>query len=63
MMKCVKRRLQKKKEKKEKAIFQLLTITLGSRDGLAILKFMPIQCSANRKPSIKARETLKVNNK
>ena len=55
MMSCVKRCLQKKE-----AIFQLLTISLGCH-GLAILKFMPIQCIDNRKPSIKARETLKVN--
>ena len=57
MMSCVKRCLQKKE-----AIFQLLTNSLGCH-GLAILKFMPIQCIDNRKPSIKARETLKVNNK
>ena len=58
MMSCVKRCLQK-----NEAIFQLLTISLGCH-GLAILKFMPIQYSIdNRKPSIKARETLKVNNK
>ena len=57
MMSCVKRCLRKKE-----AIFQLLSISLDCH-GLAILKFMPIQCSDNRKPSIKARETLKVNNK